>query len=53
MENNNDTYAMRSAINGPDGVDASPIFSKSIGEHSVKAKIQILYELDKSKRYKQ
>ena len=49
MDNDNDNYVARSVINGPDGVDELPMFSKPIGEHSVKAKIQILYGLERSK----
>jgi hypothetical protein len=52
MESDNEKYILRSAINGPDGVDSTPIFSKSIGEHSVKAKVQILYALEKGITYK-
>lgn len=39
----------KSVIPGPDGIDATPLFSHPIGDHTVKAVINIQYALERSK----
>ena len=43
-----ESYSLRSATGELDGIYDTPLFTRSIGDHSIKATIQIQYALERS-----